>query len=78
MTYKGKPIKNGTVMFVPDESKGTTGPQAIGTIKSDGTYILSSQDAGDGAVVGMHKVGILGMDPEPMSKEEMPSPKKTP
>jgi len=70
VTYKGQPIKNGTVMFVPDESKGATGPQAIGTIKSDGTYILSSQDANDGAVVGMHKVGVLGLDPEPMSKED--------
>ncbi len=69
VTYKGKPIKNGTVMFVPNESKGATGPQAIGTIKNDGTYSLSSQDANDGAVVGWHKVGILGLDPEPISKE---------
>jgi hypothetical protein len=78
VTYKGEPIKNGTVMFVPDESKGATGPQAIGTIKSDGTYSLSSQDANDGAVVGWHKVGILGLDPEPMSKEEMATPEEDP
>ena len=79
VTYKGKPIKNGTVMFVPDESKGATGPQAIGTIKSDGTYILSSQDADDGAVVGMHKVGILGLDPEPTEQgRAWPAPKQDP
>ncbi len=73
VTYKGEPIKNGTVMFMPDESAGNTGPQAIGTITSDGTYILSSQDAGDGAVVGMHKVGVLGIDAEPTSAEALPS-----
>ncbi len=33
-------------VFLPDESKGTTGPQAIGTITSDGTYILSSEIRG--------------------------------
>jgi len=70
VTYKGEPIKNGTIMFVPDESKGATGPQAIGTIKNDGTYSLSSQDANDGAVVGWHKVGILGLELEPLSSKE--------
>jgi hypothetical protein len=74
VTYKGEPLKNGTVMFEPDESAGNTGPQAIGTITRDGTYILSSSDAGDGAVVGMHKVGILGIDAEPTGAEALPSP----
>jgi hypothetical protein len=78
VTYKGEPLQNGTIMFEPDETKGATGPLAIGTIKSDGTYILSSQDAGDGAVVGMHRIGILGLDPEPTTKEAMPSPEQDP
>jgi len=78
ITYKGEPLKNGTVMFEPDESKGNKGPQAMGTLKSDGTYILSSQDAGDGAVVGMHRVGILGIDPNPVSAEALPSPETDP
>jgi len=78
VTYKGQPISNGMVMFEPDESKGNTGPQALGTIKSDGTYILSSQDAGDGAVVGMHRVGVLGIDPEPTKAKALPSIEQDP
>ena len=78
VTFKGEPIKNGTVMFEPDESKGTTGPQAIGTITSDGSYILSSESSGDGAVVGMHKVGVLGLEPSPTSNEAVPSPEEDP
>src|SRR5262249_9986965 len=78
VTYKGQPVKNGTVMFEPDESKGNSGPQAIGTIKSDGTYILSSQDPGDGAVVWMHRVGVLGIESEPVSAQALPSPEKDP
>jgi len=78
VTYKGEPLKNGTVMFEPDESKGTTGPQAIGTITSDGSYILSSETSGDGAVVGFHKVGVLGLEASPVSDKAMPSPEEDP
>jgi len=78
VTYKGQPIKNGTVMFEPDESKGTTGPQAIGTITGDGTFILSSEQPGDGAVVGMHKVGILALETDPIKVEAMPTPEDDP
>ncbi|MGE3818261.1 MAG: hypothetical protein AB7I30_02400 [Isosphaeraceae bacterium] len=78
VTLNGEPLKNGTIIFEPDESKGTTGPQAIGTIMSDGTYILSSETAGDGAVVGHHKIGILGLEAEPVSEQAMPSPEDDP
>jgi len=78
VTYKGEPVKDGTVMFEPDDSKGNRGPQAMGNLKSDGTYILSSQDPGDGAVVGMHRVGVLGIDPNPVSAEALPSPETDP
>jgi hypothetical protein len=79
VTYKGEPIKNGTIIFQPDESKGTTGPQAIGTITSDGSYILSSETAGDGAVVGHHKIGILGLEDKPAEgAAAMPNPEEDP
>src|SRR4051794_3897586 len=63
VTYKGQPVKNGTVFFMPDESKGTVGPPAVGSIVSDGSYIMSTESAGDGAIVGHHKVGITGVEP---------------
>jgi len=78
VTYKGEPLKNGTIVFMPDETKGTTGPQAIGTIMSDGTYILSSESSGDGAVVGHHKVGVLGLAAEPVSDKAVPTPEDDP
>jgi hypothetical protein len=75
VTFKGEPVKYGTVSFVPDTTKGTDGPIAMGNIKSDGTYILSTDEGGDGAVVGHHKVSIVGLDPTPVTKaDENPSP----
>jgi hypothetical protein len=78
VTYKGEPIRNGTIVFMPDESKGTTGPQAVGTITSDGSYILSSESSGDGAVVGYHNVGILGLESNPISEKALPDPGEDP
>jgi hypothetical protein len=63
VTYMGQPVKDGTVFFKPDESKGTDGPPAVGSITSDGTYILSTETAGDGVIVGQHKIGITGVEP---------------
>jgi len=55
VTFKGKPLPNGTVMFVPGE-----GPAAYGEIGSDGNYRLSTNNA-DGAVLGTHKVSITAL-----------------
>jgi hypothetical protein len=60
--FNGEPVRNGTVFFMPDESKGTVGPPAVGSITSDGSYILSTETAGDGVIVGYHRVGITGVE----------------
>jgi hypothetical protein len=79
VTYKGQPIKNGTVMFMPDESKGTVGPPAVGTITSDGSYIMSTESAGDGVIVGSHKIGITGVEEKPISSgTAAPTPESDP
>jgi len=78
VSYKGELLKNGTVMFEPDESQGTTGPTAFGVIQSNGTYVLSSESSGDGAVVGTHRVGIVGLDPTPIPTKGNPEPEKAP
>jgi len=67
--YNGQPLTAGEILFVPDESKGTTGPQALGSIGSDGTYTMSTEESGDGAIVGTHKVAITGRDPKPITQE---------
>jgi hypothetical protein len=78
ITYKGQPVTYGMVTFAPDESKGTQGPLALGTIATDGTYIMSTEQSGDGAIVGSHKVGIIGLDPTPIATEASVDPEENP
>jgi hypothetical protein len=61
---------------MPDESKGTVGPPAVGSITSDGSYIMSTESAGDGVIVGHHKVGITGVEPVAVSAEVELDPEK--
>ena len=78
VTYKGEPVRAGNVTFFPDDSKGTVGPPATGTI-NDGSFTLSSESASDGALVGTHKVSVLGYDPEPVSSAgALPDPQADP
>jgi len=78
VTYKGEPLRHGSIMFEPDETQGTSGPTAFGAIQEDGTYILSSDEAGDVAVLGSHRVGITGLDPTPLASKGGPDPEEPP
>ena len=53
VTFNGKPVPTGTIMFYPD-----AGPAAVGAIGPDGAYSLTTIKQGDGAVVGSHRVSI--------------------
>lgn len=57
VTYKGKPLTSGSVMFAP-----LTGPPAMGIIDAEGNYTLGTYSDGDGAVAGPHKVAIVCLD----------------
>jgi hypothetical protein len=62
ITYKGKPVPNGTVNFLPDDGHQ---PSATGEIQPDGSYALQtflSNRPSDGAVIGKHKVVIVAME----------------
>src|SRR5262245_54011659 len=61
VTFRGEPVKKGTVYFSPDESKGTVGPSGMGGV-TDGAYVASTDTAGDGVIVGTHKVGLAGVE----------------
>jgi len=83
VTYKGEPVKSGTVFFMPDEGKGTIGPSAVGSIKNDGTYVASTDYAGDGVIVGSHKIGLTALQPvtanvDPEKEQTGPLPKAKP
>lgn len=75
ITHKGEPIKYGSIMFKPEQP----GPPAIGSINADGTFVLSTESAGDGAVVGAHRVAVIGLEEDPSAgKVEMPDPTTSP
>lgn len=57
VSYKSAPVPTGTIMFIPEK-----GPAATGQIQKDGTYVLTSYDEGDGAVLGAHKVMITAVE----------------
>ena len=57
VTYKGKPVPNGTVSFIPDG-----GTAATGEIGPDGSYALTTFRKGDGAILGKHKVVISALE----------------
>jgi hypothetical protein len=53
-TYKGGPIKKGTIVFVPEKE----GRGANGTVE-DGSFTMSTYGEGDGAIPGKYKVGVI-------------------
>lgn len=78
VTWKGQPVKNGTVFFMPDESKGTKGMPAMAAIADNGSYTLSTETTGDGVIVGSHLVGITGLEPNPVSETVVADAEKDP
>jgi hypothetical protein len=66
--YKGKALTKGTIRFEPDGY----GREARGQIQSDGTFVLTTDKSGDGAVPGHHRVSISGTGPAPR-KELIPT-----
>jgi hypothetical protein len=56
VTYKGQPVTKGVIMFEPDGY----GRKASGQIQSDGTFVLTTDNEGDGVVAGHHQVSISG------------------
>ncbi len=61
VTYKGKPVPFGSVVFIPTETP-KDGPlqPASGSISPDGTYELESQST-SGAILGEHKVVVIAI-----------------
>ena len=60
ITYKGKPVPSGFVIFEPDGAQGNTGAPGRAEIV-DGQYDTRGE-RGHGIVGGPHRVRIVGMD----------------
>lgn len=67
VTFKGAPVPKGKIYFMPDGSKGNTGPTGFADI-TDGVFDTSS--GGRGAVKGAVIVAIEGWDPSTTAKKE--------
>jgi hypothetical protein len=69
VSYQGKPLDAGRVVFTPVAGKGGESDQgASGEINSDGSYEMTTFNTGDGAVLGQHIVTVV------VQKGEMPKP----
>lgn len=64
VAYRGVPLSSGTIVFVPDALRGTTGPLASGTIQPDGSYSLRAED-GAGVPPGWHRVTVCVLEGSP-------------
>lgn len=53
LTYKGKPVPNALVFFLPENGRPSQGPT-----DAEGHFKLSYTNEKDGAVVGKHKVWV--------------------
>ena len=80
VTFNGKPLEGGTLVFRPDPSKGNTGRDAHAVIEADGSYALFTSRGAheqDGAAPGWYKVGVVSTkEPDPTAKRigAMPAP----
>ena len=57
--YRGEPLRGGVIVFVPDDSRGGSGPMAQAEIGPDGTYTLLTEGK-KGAVPGWHRITVAG------------------
>jgi hypothetical protein len=74
VTYQGKPLDHGKVIFVPEQ--GTPGPDAVGLIQSDGSFEMYSGST-PGVAAGKHRVTVhcpSKLTPEQMAAMALPKP----
>jgi hypothetical protein len=69
VTYKGQPVPDGVIQFLPDSAKGNDGPATNATIVN-GSYDTAT--SGRGTVGGPHIVIIQGFDGQARPEDELP------
>lgn len=59
---EGQPVQFARVLFEPiaTDNSANSGKAAMGEVTADGTFALSTYGNEDGAVVGRHRVKVLG------------------
>jgi hypothetical protein len=59
VSFRGRPLAGGTIVFTPDPERGGRGPLAVGTIAGDGKFTLRSEGK-LGVVPGWHRITVCG------------------
>ena len=59
LTYQGKPLQHYQVTFLPTDGRRV----ATGVADAEGRFVMGTNDAGDGAPPGTHKVAIVFVGP---------------
>jgi hypothetical protein len=62
ISFQGKPLAGGTIVFTPDPERGGSGPLAFAEVKADGSFTLRT-GAQFGAVPGWHRVTVASAPP---------------
>ena len=77
VTANGEPVTSGSLTFSPIGGEEGSKP-AIGVVKSDGSYTLSTYAPDDGAVVGSHRVNYISGSNEDVEEGEGYEEEETP
>lgn len=66
-------LPGGTICFIPDGSKGTSGRMATAAIGPDGRFTMESFKTADGAIVGFHRVSVESWETPPVPPQTDPN-----
>ncbi|HVJ87627.1 MAG TPA: hypothetical protein VM452_18345 [Caulifigura sp.] len=66
ITFDGEPLRLGSILFVPTEP----GPTAQANLTSDGQYVLTTYEPGDGAVIGNHRIMVISLAEDGQNRPE--------
>ena len=71
----GKPLPGGRVMFQPIATgeKKIVGQAALGHIQKDGTFVLTTYEEGDGAIIGSHHPVVMENRQEDAANPDHPT-----
>ena len=60
VSYRGSPLRGGSIVFIPDASRGSSGPLAHASIQADGSYHLET-DGSPGAPAGWYRITVVAV-----------------
>lgn len=74
VTYLNRPLSGGTIVFIPDEERGTTGSLIHADIQPNGTYSLRTGEH-EGVAPGSYRVTVRPADFAPdRTRQNWPQP----